>query len=64
MCDLRVKLYAINFFFVFSIIVNLELFVEAIILKFLGSFTTASSWLIQTDFLVLRYLFVKSELFS
>ena len=41
--------------------VNFESFVEAIILKFLGNFTTASSWLIQTDFFFVRYCFVNKE---
>ena len=57
------ELYTIYFSFVFSITVNLESLVEAIILKPFGNFTTASSWLIHTEFFELKKLFVKIDRF-
>ena len=42
---------------------NFESLVEAIVIKFLGNFTTASSWLIQTNFFELDepYSFIGDE---
>ena len=63
MCNFWMKLNAVNLFLLFSMIVSLESFVKAIALKFFGNFTTASSWLIQTDVFELKKFFVSREFF-